>query len=147
LDTDAISHGIQLAVAPVFLLSAVAAMITAVAVRLARIIDRARTLEDQLKGLTDILDIAAVWNELAELRTRGHLANYSIGLLTLCGFLIGGTIVILFLGETINVEMRRLAVWAFLSSVFCFMLALLCFLVETWIATRVLQFGKHGLER
>ena len=147
MDTDAISHGIQLAVAPVFLLSAVAAMITAVAVRLARIIDRARLLEDQLKVLTDAVAIAVVWKELDDLRTRGHLANYSIGLLTLCGFLIGGTIVILFLGETINVEMRRLAVLAFLSSVLCFMLALLCFLVETWIATRVLKFGKNSAGR
>ena len=48
LDSSTITHSIQLAVAPVFLLTAVAGMIGAVAGRLARIIDRARTLEGRL---------------------------------------------------------------------------------------------------
>ena len=50
LESDAIAHGIQLAVAPVFLLTAVAGMIGVVANRLARIIDRARLLEKELKA-------------------------------------------------------------------------------------------------
>jgi len=41
-DLAAITHAIQLAVAPVFLLAAVSGIITAVAGRLGRIIDRAR---------------------------------------------------------------------------------------------------------
>ena len=48
LDSSTITHGIQLAVAPVFLLTAVSGMIGAVAGRLARIIDRARTLLREL---------------------------------------------------------------------------------------------------
>ncbi len=47
LDSSTITHSIQLAVAPVFLLTAVAGMIGAVAGRLARIIDRARVVEDR----------------------------------------------------------------------------------------------------
>ena len=43
-DLSAVTHGIQLAVAPVFLLTAVSGMIGTVAGRLARIIDRARVL-------------------------------------------------------------------------------------------------------
>ena len=46
LDAQTISHSIQLAVAPVFLLTAVAGMLGVVAGRLARIIDRGRKLED-----------------------------------------------------------------------------------------------------
>lgn len=142
MDTDSISHGIQLAVAPVFLLTAVSGMIATVAGRLARIIDRARVVEARLPG-TDPASTAAIWRELGELRTRGHLANSSIALLTLCAFLIGATIVVLFLGETTDLQMRRLAVSSFLSGVACFMLALSCFLVETFIATRLLNFGKN----
>jgi len=48
-DLSTISHGIQLAVAPVFLLTAVSTMIGTVAGRLARIIDRARLLEDRIE--------------------------------------------------------------------------------------------------
>ena len=53
LDTSAITHGIQLAVAPVFLLTAVSGMIGAVAGRLARIIDRARVVEDRARVNTE----------------------------------------------------------------------------------------------
>ena len=49
LDTSAITHGIQLAVAPVFLLTAVSGMIGVVAGRLARIIDRARVVEERAR--------------------------------------------------------------------------------------------------
>ena len=47
-DLAAVTHGIQLAVAPVFLLTAVSGMIAATAGRLGRIIDRARLLEGRL---------------------------------------------------------------------------------------------------
>lgn len=45
-----ISHAIQMAVAPVFLLSGVAALIGVLTTRLSRIIDRARVLEGQEKA-------------------------------------------------------------------------------------------------
>ncbi len=143
LDPDTVSHGIQLAVAPVFLLTAVSGMIGAVANRLARIIDRARLLEDRIKqGLaTPVLENEA-YQELGELRTRGLLANGSIGLLTLCALMIGVTIVVLFLGETIDFQMFRISIASFLAGVVCFLCALLCFLAETLIATRLLNFGK-----
>jgi hypothetical protein len=46
--TDGISHAIQLAVAPVFMLTAIAGLIGALATRLGRIIDRARSLEERV---------------------------------------------------------------------------------------------------
>src|SRR3954471_8032328 len=100
LDTAAVTHGIQLAVAPVFLLTAVSGMIGAVAGRLARIIDRARWVEDHALAQADPEFLARARAELAELRQRGRLANGCIALLTTCAFLIGLTIIVLFLGET-----------------------------------------------
>jgi hypothetical protein len=142
LDPDSISHGIQLAVAPVFLLTAVAGMIGAVATRLARIIDRARTLEDRIKHGELPNDHADYRDELTVLRKRGMLANAAIGLLTLCGFLIGVTIMVLFLGEATNFQGIRISIVGFLSGVVCFLSALACFFLETLIATRMLDFGK-----
>jgi Na+/melibiose symporter-like transporter len=142
LDPDAVSHGIQLSVAPVFLLTAVSGMIGAVANRLARIIDRARMLERSIQTHTDALEHAKIFNELAELRRRGLLANCSIALLTLCAVCIGLTIMVLFLGETLNFQGLRISIVSFLVGVVCFLLALVCFLVETWIATRVLNFAQ-----
>jgi hypothetical protein len=140
LDADAITHGIQLAVAPVFLLTAVSGMIGAVAGRLARIIDRARKVEDVARVSHDAELLARSTTELAELRQRGRLANGCIALLTTCAFLIGLTIILLFLGETTGFQSARWAVVGFLAGVGCFLLALLCFLAETVIATRLLNF-------
>lgn len=142
LEPDTISHGIQLAIAPVFLLTAVASMIGAVVNRLARIIDRARVVEARLRQGAEPVDAARDRQELKDLRVRGLLANASIGLLTLCGFMIGGTIVLLFLGETIELPLLRLSIASFLGGLTCFMFALACFFAETWMATRVLNFGK-----
>lgn len=141
LEPDTISHGIQLAVAPVFLLTAVSGMIGAVAARLARIIDRARVVEKLLKETPPEPQRLAARRELRELRTRGLLANSSIGLLTLCALMIGTTIVVLFLGETMGLPIR-LSIASFLSGLVCFMLALACFFAETLIATRLLKFGS-----
>ena len=139
-----VSQGIQLAVAPVFLLTAVSAMIGAVANRLARIIDRARLLEDRIDALGEGggPKVAAAYTELAELRKRGLLANSCVALLTLCALLIGLTIIALFLGETMHVQGIRTSLVSFVAGVVCFLLALLCFLAETLIATRLLNFRR-----
>src|SRR5512132_240104 len=110
LDTASVTHGIQLAVAPVFLLTAVSGMIGAVAGRLARIIDRARLVEDRARPSTAAGRLERAGRELQQLRVRGVLAHGCIALLTSCAFLIGLTIIVLFLGETGGIQISRWAI-------------------------------------
>jgi uncharacterized membrane protein YbhN (UPF0104 family) len=142
-DLATVTHGIQLAVAPVFLLTAVSGMIAAVAGRLARIIDRARLLENRLEaGNVETTRAIKMYAELQQLRKRGWLVNSAIALLTFCALLIGSTIILLFLGETAEVPILKIATICFLSGVICFLSALVCFLAETLLATRLLQFAQ-----
>jgi hypothetical protein len=142
-DLSTVTHGIQLAVAPVFLLTAVSGIIAAVAGRLGRIIDRARFLENRLDlGDVDETRSSSIYAELRQLRFRGWLVNSCIALLTLCAMLIGLTIILLFLGETSELPILKIATISFLSGVGCFMLALLCFLAETLQATKLLKFRQ-----
>ena len=141
-DLNTVTHGIQLAVAPVFLLTAFAAMIGTVAGRLARIIDRARLLEDRIEAAPAGALMTSAYAELKQLRLRGSVVNICIALLTFGAILIGLTIVALFIGETTELQILRIATISFLSGVGCFLLALLCFLTETLLATRVLKFGQ-----
>ena len=143
-NADEVTHGIQLAVAPVFLLTAVSGMIGSIAGRLARIIDRARLVEERARRCPGAELLARAFKELGELRLRGRLANGGIALLTCCAFLIGLTIIVLFVGETTGFKVSRWAVGGFLSGVVCFLLALLCVLAETIIATRLLNFHLPG---
>ena len=118
-DLGAVSHGIQLAVAPVFLLTAVAGMIGTAAGRLARIIDRARVVEGRIDGAPASDPMTQAFKELRELRRRGTLVNTCIALLTFCAISIGLTIVVLFLGETTEVQRFRIAIEATPIEVIC----------------------------
>ncbi|MGB8338762.1 MAG: DUF2721 domain-containing protein [Burkholderiales bacterium] len=142
MDPSIASHGIQLAVAPVFLLTAVAALIGSFATRLSRIIDRARLLEEKLEAETAKSIRSAHW-ELKRLRLRGRIVSASMALLTLCALFIGLTIMALFLGETTELHIQRLVPLSFLGGVIFFLLALLGFLIETLLAMHVLRFGPN----
>ena len=144
MDANAVNNGIQLAIAPVFMLTAVAALIGALAQRLSRIIDRARSLEERLDAGTIANREMAVW-ELDRLKLRGRVVNWSVGLLALSATLIGATVMALFIGETSSPRTERLVPWSFLGGVASFVLALLCFLVETLLATHTLDFGSRKL--
>lgn len=137
-----IVHSIQSAVAPVFMLTAVAAMIGALATRLARIIDRARWLEERL-DLQRIKNEEAAYWELKRLGLRGSVVNWSIALLVLCALFIGATVAGLFLDEILDSFNGRLVPWSFLAGVCCFSLSLICFLAETLLATHTLRFAKQ----
>lgn len=141
MDPSNVTHTVQLAVAPVFFLTAVAGMISAVAGRLARIIDRARVVEERVRSSSDEEFIERGLRELNYLRTRGRIANGSIGLLTLCGFLIGLTIVFLFVGQVWVAQGHHVAVFSFLAGVVSFIAALACFMWETVLATDLLNFN------
>jgi hypothetical protein len=140
--TDGISHAIQLAVAPVFMLTAIAGLIGALATRLGRIIDRARSLEERVHEgrLGDQPAVEATYLELRRLKVRGRVVNASVGLLALAAMMIGATVLSLFLGETTTSRVSPLVSVTFLSGVVCFVLALVGFLLETLLAGYTLQF-------
>ena len=147
MTSTAVLQAIQLAVAPVFMLTAVAAMISTTATRLARIVDRARQLDERLDERLEsspLRNPEAIHWELKRLKLRGRICNGSIALLTVCGVLIGATVMALFLGETSLPLSERVVPWTFLFAVGAFVMALLLFLMETWLATHVLRFAKRG---
>lgn len=138
-ELSAVSQGIQLAIAPVFLLNAVAAMIGAVAGRLARIIDRARHVENLIEEASNEQKLLRLKEEFRLLRRRSDLVNGCIALLILCAILIGSTIVLLFFGETLEIKFARTATVTFMVGVVSFLLALLCFFAETLLSAKILK--------
>jgi hypothetical protein len=103
IEISNIGHVIQLAIAPVFLLTGVGTNLMVLTNRLARIIDRSRVLEDRLEtGANE-----QYTNELDVLYQRSHLINLSITLSTTCGLLVCLVIAMLFLGDTTNVKLDQ----------------------------------------
>jgi hypothetical protein len=135
-----IGHVIQLAVAPVFLLSGVGAMLAVLTNRLARIIDRGRQLEAGLPGATQAAT-PGMRAELAVLSRRARLINWAISLCTVCALLICGVIVSLFLGPFLQLDLSALVAWVFIAAMIALCSALVSFLREIFVATRHLRIG------
>jgi len=135
-----IAHSIQLATAPVFLLSGVGVTLSVLTNRLARIIDRARVLEAALPQATDAT-VASIRAELDTLSRRALLTYRAIMLSTSCALLICVVIVVLFVHVLIVTDLSKLIVLLFVAALGAFIGALLCFLQEIHIATASRRFG------
>ena len=135
-----VAHSIQLAVAPVFLLTGVGTMLGVLTNRLARIIDRARTLERTLPELPAAA-VAEAHAELKVLSRRARLIHRAITLSTSCALLICLVIVSLFAGVALGQDLSRLIVLLFTAALAAFVGGLLSFLLEIRAATGTLHFA------
>ena len=139
---SAIAHVIQLAIAPVFLISGVATLLSVLANRLGRIVDRARELEAKI-DMPDQTTAAHVRQELMRLSMRARLINIAITFGTICALLICITIVTLFTGTFVPVNLSRPITVLFIAAMLSLFLALLAFLREVVTATRGLRIGSY----
>ena len=138
----AIGHVIQLAVAPVFLLTGVSGLLAVLTNRLARIIDRARLLEDRSAQVQES-EQSRLQAELRYLSQRARRINTAISLSTLCALLICAVIVALFVGAFLSSDLSILIGVIFTTAMLALFAALVSFLREIYIATRSLRIGPH----
>jgi hypothetical protein len=138
--TIEIAHSVQLAVAPVFLLSAVGLIITVLTNRLARIIDRARKLEDAAPG-TVATDLRDRQEQLRVLGRRARLANRAITLSVICALLVALVVVSIFLNQFIKVDLSTIVALLFILGMLSLISALLLFLREVFLAIAALKIG------
>jgi len=137
----AIAHVIQLAVAPVFLLTGVGALLGVLTNRLARIIDRARVLEERLAVLGES-ERAASEADLRTLSRRARQINRAISLSVTCALLVCAVIAALFAGAFLRADTSGLIGIVFIAAMLALIGALISFLGEIYIATRSLRIGQ-----
>ena len=97
---------IQLAIAPVFMLTAVGTIIGVLSARLGRAVDRSRTLEDRLRQLPPEGQNLAR-EELLLLSRRVRLVYGSIVLAVLCALFVGFLIAVAFVDAFIDIDMSK----------------------------------------
>jgi hypothetical protein len=134
LSTGIMAHAIQLAIAPVFLLSGVAALLAVMATRLARVIDRARSFETNWSRL-DARAKAAVRVEISTLERRRRVCSWSITFCTAAALLVCLVIVSLFIEEFFSTNLKWLAGTLFVTAMVALICGLGCFLREVHLAT------------
>jgi hypothetical protein len=138
----AIARVIALAVAPVFLLTGIGAILAVMTNRLGRIIDRARVLEEKLERAAPEL-CASLRADLAILSRRAKLISRAITLCTITALLICTVIAVLFLGASLHFDTRISVTILFVAAMAAFCLGLLLFLREIYLATVNLRIGAR----
>ena len=135
----AVAHVISLAVAPVFLLSGIGAMLAVMTQRLARVIDRARKLEARLEQNPQ--EEETLRKQFRTLSRRAKLVGRAITLCTITALLVCAVIAILFLGATMGFDASFPVAILFVIAMLSFFVGLLIFLREIMVATANLRIG------
>lgn len=137
-DITTVAHVIQLAVAPVFLLTGIGAILAVITNRIARIVDRARVLGN-LNDQTQ----PALKGEMAMLARRARWVHWAVSLCTMSALFICIVIAALFLGSETGMDPSRVVSLFFISAMLALISGLLCFLREIFLATGNIEVRKN----
>lgn len=134
-----IAHVVQSSVAPVFLLTGVAATLGVLTSRLARVVDRARTLEDQL--VSQPARRGALLADLRTLERRARYINAAISMSAVAALLVALVVVSLFADAFFGVDLAKAVALLFVAAMLCLAVAYIAFFVEVRIAVVALRIG------
>lgn len=135
-----ITHAIQQAVAPVFLLAGISGLLNVLTGRLARIIDRSRSLHQRLEHATDER-AAAIHVELDTLTKRGRVVHRAIGYSTGSALMVCVVIALLFVNAVMGWDGGLMVAGLFILAMIFLIVSLMGFLREIQLATRVMLNG------
>ena len=136
-----IAHLIQVALTPIFLISAIGVTLNVLTIRLARIVDRARAMEDRLLRSDYVQDSRDLHGQLKILARRSRWINAAITLITLSALFIALVVVMLFVNAFLRWDLAAFIAGMFILSMLTLAAALLAFLIEVRIATTTLRIG------
>ena len=128
-----ITHVIQLAIAPVFLLTGVGTLLAVLSNRLGRAVDRSRVLEDLLPALA-AEPRALAQDDLVLLSRRTRLIYTAIVLAVTCALLICLLIAVAFIDAFLAANLARLMGALFVLAMLALIVSLVAFLREIFLA-------------
>jgi len=136
-----ISQAIQLSIAPVFLLVAIAAFINAFVARLARVVDRSRSLSDHLANAKNE-QRSNIVAELSMLEQRARLVHLGMTLGITTALLVCLVVVVAFIEAILGISNNLIIGGLFIAAMVFLIGTLLTFLREVLLAIRSLPLGR-----
>lgn len=143
-----IAHIIELAIAPVFLIAGIGALLNVLTNRLGRVVDRGRTIEASVAAQMPegaVRDRMA--KELKAVDQRMKRIHAALTLSTLAALLNCLVIMFLFMGELFGADLSRIVATLFIATMGALIGALCFFLGEIGIATRTLRVRTDLLDK
>ncbi len=134
-----VAHVIQLAVAPVFLLTGIGAILSVLTGRLGRLVDRFRVLSE-----TDETMPLKRSRELSILSARATWVHWAITLCTASALFVSLVIGALFVGAVVNVNPSRIVSILFIVAMTSLIIGLGCFLREISLSVHIFDLNKES---
>jgi Flp pilus assembly protein TadB len=141
-----IAQTIQLAIAPVFLLAGIGAILNVLAGRLARVVDRSRVLEE-LHANSDGEEHQRYVRELRIVDRRMRLANAAIALIVASAIVVCSLVALLFITQMAGLPFRIAVAVFFVLGMALLIAGLVLFLIEINLALSYLYVREELLER
>jgi hypothetical protein len=141
-----LAHTIQLALAPVFLLTGIGSILNMLTGRLTRIVDHARRIEDNFTAKDDPRHARQV-DELRLLDRRMRIVNNAIFLATASAVALCTVVAAMFLAELAGFGFARTLAVVFATSLLLLIASLVMFLVEVRLAVGAIVVRDELLER
>ena len=141
-----LANTIQLALAPVFLLNGIAAILAMLTGRLTRIVDRARLIESEFTPRDHPIHRRQV-QELRLLDRRMRTVNNAIFLVTLSAVCLCTVVALMFLARLAGFGFARTLAIMFALSLILLIAGLMLFLREVRLAVRAIMVRDELLER
>ncbi len=132
LNITDITHVIQLAIAPVFLLNAVAAIIGVLANRLARVVDRIRYFEDRNEPFGPE-ELPRAQMERDRLARRLKLIYFAMTFQVFCALFVGLLIIVAFFDAFVSANLSKTIAALFAAAMMAFTGGLVMFLREIFL--------------
>ena len=142
-----VAHLIQVALTPIFLISAIGVTLNVLTSRLARIVDRARAMESAVSHPDYQAGGRDLHAALSVMARRAGYINAAITLITLSALFIALVVVMLFVNAFAHWDLAAFIAIMFILSMLSFAAALTAFLIEVRIATTTLQIGIEAASR
>jgi hypothetical protein len=142
-----IAHLIQVALTPIFLISAIGVTLNVLTSRLARIVDRARAMEREAQNAAPASLGRDLHASLRVLERRASYINAAITLITVSALFIALVVVMLFVNAFLRWDLSAFIASMFILSMLALAAALLAFLIEVRIATNTLRIGIEAAAR
>lgn len=139
ISISSVGQAIQLAVAPVFLLAGVGALLAVLINRLGRIIDRVYLLERELPIDASNERRESNRKSTLALSRRARLIHWSITLCTTCDLLVCVVVATLFISAEVGVDLSSAIAFLFIGAMLALIAGLVCFLREITLATALIE--------
>ncbi len=141
----AIAETIQLSVTPVFLLVATGSLLNVFTGRLARVIDRSRTIMERWAE-TEGVEHDRIVAELRVVDRRIDVINNSIAAAVACGIVVCLLVALLFTQAVAGFDLGLAAAWVFAIAMLLLLVSLALFLLEVRLAIRTIHVPMELLE-